>query len=1150
MTSTTRQNTLLAAEDWHKIYQSFRNADFTSYDFDNLRRTMIDYIRTNYPEDFNDYIESSEYLALIDLIAFVGQSIAYRVDLNARDNFLELAERRESILRLANLVGYNPKRNMSANGLLKVTSVTTTEIVLDSNGRNLANQTILWNDSANTNWYDQFFKIINAAFPSGQQFGNPADSATIYGIPTQQYRFNSNIGAVPVFAFTETIGGQPMSFEVTSTTFNGQSYVYEEPPSVKNNLACIFRDDGYGYGSPTNGFFLNFTQGTLTQGTFTISQPTSNESVDIAANNINNTDVWLYGLDVNGNESTLWTQVPALQGNNIIYNSLKKNIKNIFQVVTQANDAVALQFSDGIFGNLPLGTFKVYYRVSNGLSYIINARDIRNVSISIPYLSASNQQQTLTLNLSLASSVVNATTSESNASIKTNAPQTYYTQDRMITGEDYNINPLAASTQVVKVKAINRTSSGISRYFDLIDPTGKYSSTTLFGTDGALYTEYYLNEFLFSFVTQTDIQGIIYNDIFNILADTNLKNFFYSNFKINNTSPSVWTTVTSDSNSTTGYFLSTIANLPAKIGTNSTSTLYYAQIGSLVKFTAPAGTYFDTTNYNSITTIPNSGLPDNATQVLWSEIVGVVGDGTTTKTVTGLGPVTLNKKIPTNAIVSAIIPAWATVIDSYTVNTIINLIASYQTFGLTFNTYSQSWQIIIDTNLDSNDAFSLNFQGNNANKQLDASWLLLFSTDKISYTVKIREQRYIFESANQINFYFDGSKKIYNNVSNTVVKDGITVLNINKQPFSTNSFTIDQPWQIISEYIGIDGFVDNTKLVVGFNQTDSNQGVDNPETFYNIVYGGSPVEPTYILQQKYSVTDGQEDYQYVANTGQVIIITTNNPLQSLTSYTDGQYFYYPDSDTTFKLHLATATLNPTLDYKVFVGRDNLKFQYIHNADYESRVDPGASNIVDIYVLTQNYDTQFRQWVAGAIQTEPLPPGTDELYDLLSPNLNLIKSISDDIVYHPVTYVQLFGQTAASELQASFQVIINPEQVVSANDVKSRIITAINEFFSVNNWDFGDTFYFTELSTYVMNKLSPDITMFIIVPRQGTSNFGSLFEITCNGDQLFISTATVNDIEIVTGITATGIKAIPTQATMSTTASSQIILSTAYGSLNG
>ena len=146
MSSTNRQNRLLLAEDWKKVYQSFRNAEFKSYDFDNLRRTMINYLRQNYPEDFNDYIESSEYLALIDLIAFLGQNLAFRVDLNARENFLELAERRESILRLARLLSYSPKRNQCANGLLKFESIATTEDIVDSNGTNLASQTILWND--------------------------------------------------------------------------------------------------------------------------------------------------------------------------------------------------------------------------------------------------------------------------------------------------------------------------------------------------------------------------------------------------------------------------------------------------------------------------------------------------------------------------------------------------------------------------------------------------------------------------------------------------------------------------------------------------------------------------------------------------------------------------------------------------------------------------------------------------------------------------------------------------------------------------------------------------------------------------------------------------------------------------------------------
>ena len=114
MSSTDRQNRLLVNEDWKRVYQSFKNADFKAYDFDTLKRTMINYLRENYPEDFNDYIESSEYLALVDMIAFLGQNLSFRIDLNARENFLELADRRESVLRLARLLSYNARRNRAA----------------------------------------------------------------------------------------------------------------------------------------------------------------------------------------------------------------------------------------------------------------------------------------------------------------------------------------------------------------------------------------------------------------------------------------------------------------------------------------------------------------------------------------------------------------------------------------------------------------------------------------------------------------------------------------------------------------------------------------------------------------------------------------------------------------------------------------------------------------------------------------------------------------------------------------------------------------------------------------------------------------------------------------------------------------------------
>jgi hypothetical protein len=236
MSITGRQNNLFLAEDWKVIYQTFQNVDFTSYDFENLRRMMITSLRENFPEDFNDYIESSEYLALIDLIAFLGQSLAFRMDLNARENFLELAERRESVIRLAQLLSYNAKRNVCASGLLRIDSVSTTEDVIDSTGRNLSNLEVSWNDVTNTNWFDQFTKIMNAAMISELEFGYPEAYDTINGTYTEQYRFNSSIPNLTLFSFSKPVDSVPLQFEVVSTVIKDSS-LQEDPPMVGNKLA-------------------------------------------------------------------------------------------------------------------------------------------------------------------------------------------------------------------------------------------------------------------------------------------------------------------------------------------------------------------------------------------------------------------------------------------------------------------------------------------------------------------------------------------------------------------------------------------------------------------------------------------------------------------------------------------------------------------------------------------------------------------------------------------------------------------------------------------------------------------------------------------------------------------------------------------------
>jgi hypothetical protein len=139
-------------------------------------------------------------------------------------------------------------------------------------------------------------------------------------------------------------------------------------------------------------------------------------------------------------------------------------------------------------------------------------------------------------------------------------------------------------------------------------------------------------------------------------------------------------------------------------------------------------------------------------------------------------------------------------------------------------------------------------------------------------------------------------------------------------------------------------------------------------------------------------------------------------------------------------------------------------------------------------------------------------------------------LSDEIIFHPVKYKPIFGSRATSNLQASFKIVKNNASIVTDTEIKTQTIEAINDYFNVNNWDFGETFYFTELAAYIHNQLTPYIATVLIVPKGTNQNFGSLFEIQSNSDEIFISDAKVEDIEIIDAVTATKIRASGTIVT--------------------
>ena len=1124
MSTTGRQNNLFLAEDWRKIYQTFKNADFQSYDFENLRRVMIQYLREKYPEDFNDYIESSEYLALIDLIAFLGQSLSFRIDLNSRENFLELAERRESILRLAQLISYNPSRNVCANGLLKIESISTTEEVIDANGRNLTAQEVVWNDSTNNDWFDQFTKIMNSALTDELEFGIPLVNETVGNIYTEQYKMNTTLTELPVFSFTKVVDGRSVQFEAVSTILvNGN--IVEDAPRRGNKFSLLFRNDFKGNGSNNTGWFVHFRQGVLINNTFTINNPTTNEIVNIDDVNINEDDVWLYQLTQTGEEEALWTQVPSTIGNNIIYNSLDKSIRNIYKVQTRTGDTISLNFGDGIFGNLPRGSFRCYYRISNGLTYTINPKDMRGIIITLPYISKKGTNENLKITMSLRNSVSNASVAESNAEIKVNAPATYYTQNRMITGEDYNLAPLNVSQTIAKVKTINRTASGISRNFDLVDVTGKYSSVSAFCTDGIIYRENVLSSFDFKFRTRTEIEDIIKNRLEPILKSKYMRDFYYEYFNkiiLTELNPA-FTQVTTALNETTGYFSDPTDNLPFRVGGFTTSNLKYIEPGSLLKFVPPLGFYF--TNEGKLTTQESSLTSDR----IWTKVNAVAGDGSANGLgilVNGLGPIVFNEIIPTGAALSQIIPKFVNDLPSDLESAITELIFNNKNFGIRYDVNLRSWQIVYDRNLNVLSPWSLGKAGDNTGLKLDSSWLVSFETDGETYTVSYRGLEYYFESVKENRFYFDGTKKVYDVATGKVKKDVVKILKFNTLPNSSLTIGKDYTFEIIGTTAEEEGYSSSRTVKLTFSDSDDDGVVDNPDIF-NIIVGPDNLntQNVFVFFEKY-ITDAYiEDYRYMTDGFKKFIVLANeSELSSLNGYEDGQLFYFYNVDLVKKFDKSLAKLVITTDYYANIGRNDLNFHYLHNADSSYRIDPSASNIMDTYILTKAYDLSYRSWLKGNIEEEPLPPSSSELRLTYGSGLDAIKSISDELIFHPVKYKVLFGQMANTRLQASFKIVKNKEQVITDNDIKARIIQAINEFFNIDNWDFGDTFYFTELSTYVMNRLAPLLTTFLIVPVNNDQVYGSLQQITAAPNEIFISGAKVSDIEIIDAITAARIKA--------------------------
>ena len=384
------------------------------------------------------------------------------------------------------------------------------------------------------------------------------------------------------------------------------------------------------------------------------------------------------------------------------------------------------------------------------------------------------------------------------------------------------------------------------------------------------------------------------------------------------------------------------------------------------------------------------------------------------------------------------------------------MIEQQDSFALGYNSDENSWHII------ESPESSLSYDDFTTNPDNVHSWIIRLNWSTSDWRIYTRRTRYVFGSVDDIRFYNQNGKRKFNTESNKPDRDRITISKINVLPSGSN-MNVGKDIDVYTQryYAESDGYTDNHKVIVTLADIDNDNYPDDPVIIKEFI-NEDEIRLKKVLDNGFSVTLLNSDGDITRN-----------------------------------------------------GRENLYFVWRRIAESQYRNDPSISNIHDIFVLTQSYDNQYRRWLSNDRNILNKPDIVSEI-DLESQfsSIDNKKVASDSVIYRSSEYRILFGDLAEEELRGRFKVVKVIGTTLTDNEIKTRILSNINEFFNIDNWDFGETFYFTELSAYIHQNLPGIVSSIVIQPLNADSVFGQLFQITPESNQLFIPDITLKNIDIV------------------------------------
>ena len=1104
------------AESWSTVYKAFQNINFSAYDFTTIKRSLTDYIQLYHSENFNDYIENSEVIAQIESFAYVAEILAYRQDMNAHENFFALAERKDSILQLAKFISYNASRNLAPRGLVKLTSVQTTQESSDSKGNSLANRKITWNDTNNADWKEQFFIIMNLVME--QQYGSvsPNDRVQVDDVLFELYRLKNRKMTNGVFSYSASSNGESYSMELVPTALN-ESGPYERRPDSSSPFSILYGSDGLGDSSDTTGFFCFTKQGKLNKVRKTYDGITPNQTTRLNIQNINETDLWINNVDPDTGKtftaqivdelgrrlgaSGEWVQVDIANVENVIFNTNLK--RNKFEIETLDNDDVRIIFGDGEFADIPSGAFDIWYRTSTAGSGIVLQNSVVNKSASFTYVDEQQKVQTLTFTFSLINSLVNGAGTEDIERIRRFAPSIFYTQDRMVNGRDYNSYPLQDQS-IAKLRAVNRTFAGDSKYLAWHDPSEYYEDVKIFGDDLSIMYQTTTDS-----VVSVDAQPLkMARDVLQpLLTYTGV--YLYHIISGKNVPLREFTAAELGVSeiSSTNTILGEIAQGVDR-GGDFTIYLAYRPVYGTVS-AQPIGYKWVTYNSGNVEQNSEPSIKREATFVLdyiysqskWIitfKKTEILSYSPTTQFYfnNGLNKIlindTLNSALDNIVVLGANIDASGKLLGS---NVPLNVIGSTYSSWLPdtgqadFNTLS-----IVPTDANS-DGIPDNMGLTGIARFTETANIARSPTFPAVYTVPVTPTGTL-AGLDELNVSVNGRKFVRMATTDRINFTVAPQYDELADPNSPNRWYTPDTSDTYYQYYELTG------------------------TDLRYALPGEPVTAIRIVatdDKRNSTTQKDIDYTAFVNRGPI--------WQFEIQHLQHAYFTRSDASTVDWTPIAYEQLNnirstwvhsadPTdlLKIKRYTGRTALNFAWFHRTPRYHLVDPSATNLIDMFVVTRGYYEEVRRWLRGET-SKPTPPTS---LDLRSSYENILDSrmISDTAVMHPGKFKILFGKEAVQQLRCEFKVIKSATGRNTDNELKVAIVDIIRNFFDIDQWEFGETFYATELTATIHANLPGEIDSIVLVPTASSNFFGELYEIIPDEDELFLPSVSVSDIVIV------------------------------------